>query len=168
MNHIILIGFMGAGKTSIGKRLAKRSGLTFADTDELIEARQQEKISDIFARHGEPYFRDLETEILRELLREEKRLVISVGGGLPVRRENREYLRRLGTVIYLKAQADTLAARLKGDTTRPMLAGGDLREKIKTLMQQREELYLEAAELEISTDKKSISAIVKEIEEHVL
>ncbi|EET58237.1 shikimate kinase [Marvinbryantia formatexigens DSM 14469] len=168
MNHIILIGFMGAGKTSVGQALARDMQLTFADTDERIEAQQKKKINDIFAQYGEAYFRDLETDMLHQLQTEEQRLVISVGGGLPVRRENRELLRKLGTVVYLQAQVETLVGRLRGDTTRPKLAGGDLREKIETLMQQREAFYLEAAQLLVATDKKSVKNIIKEIEDYVL
>lgn len=168
MNHIILIGFMGAGKTSVGEALAADMQLAFADTDERIEAQQQKKINDIFAQHGEAYFRDLETDMLHRLQKEEQRLVISVGGGLPVRPENRELLRKLGTVVYLRAEADTLVERLQGDTTRPKLAGGDLREKIETLMRAREACYLEAAQFLVDTDKKSIGDTVKEIEGYVL
>lgn len=168
MNHIILIGFMGAGKTSVGEALAKEMGFVFADTDERIEAQQQKKINDIFAQHGEAYFRDLETDMLKQLQSEKERLVISVGGGLPVRSENRKLLKELGTVVYLRAQVDTLVGRLQGDTTRPKLAGGDLREKIETLMRAREACYLEAAQLLVDTDKKNIEDTVKEIEDHVL
>ena len=168
MNHIILIGFMGAGKTSVGEALAKELGIVFGDTDARIEAQQKKKINDIFAQYGEPYFRDLETDMLRQLQNEKERLVISVGGGLPVRPENRRLLKNLGTVVYLRAQAETLVGRLQGDTTRPKLAGGDLREKIETLMRAREACYLEAAQLPVDTDKKSIKDIVKEIKNHVL
>ncbi len=168
MNHIILIGFMGAGKTSVGRKLAGDLQLTFVDTDERIEAQQKKKISDIFAQDGEAFFRDLETDMLRQLKKEAQRLVISVGGGLPVRPGNRELLRELGTVVYLKAEADTLVGRLRGSTTRPKLAGGDLRERIVTLMREREACYLEAAQLLITTDQKSIRNIIKEIESNVL
>lgn len=168
MNHIILIGFMGAGKTTIGKALAQKSNLVFTDTDERIEKQQQMKISDIFAQHGEAYFRDLETEMLKDLLKEKERMVISVGGGLPVREENRALLRQLGCVVYLQADAETLTARLRGSKNRPKLQGGDLREKINSLMDAREAFYLDAAAVQIRTDDKKIQEVVKEIMCNVL
>ena len=81
MDHIILIGFMGAGKTAVGKRLARQMDLTFVDTDDMIEEQQGRSISDIFAKNGEAYFRSLETEVLCQLLDSKERCVISVGGG---------------------------------------------------------------------------------------
>lgn len=167
MNHIILIGFMGAGKTSVGRRLAKVLHLDYVDTDDMIEEQQQMQISVIFAKHGEPYFRDLETDVLKQLQKADDRKVIAVGGGLPVREENRVLLRELGTVIYLKAEVDTLVGRLSGDTTRPKLQGGDLRERIVTLMQEREALYEEVAACEIRTDRKRLFEVVAEITEKV-
>ena len=168
MKHIILVGFMGAGKTSIGKQLSKLTGMQFLDTDEWIEEQQQKKISDIFAESGETYFRDLETDALKQLLNSKERLVIAVGGGLPVREENRRYLRELGTVVYLKAEIETLVGRLQGDTTRPKLQGGDLRGRIEELMAARGAIYEEVATIEISTDKKQLDDVVKELKEHVL
>ena len=168
MNHIILIDFMGAGKTTIGKALARECQLTFLDTDEQIESWQQMKISDIFARYGEAYFRDLETELLRKLQKEKERMVISVGGGLPVRKENRALLKKMGDVVYLQAKVETLTARLDGSKDRPKLAGGDLRERIISLMDAREAFYIETADVQIHTDNKKIQEVVKEIREHVL
>lgn len=173
-NHIILIGFMGAGKTSVGRRLARDLRLRFVDTDCLIEERQQTTINEIFASRGEEYFRDLETAVLEELLSAGKRpdaqerLVIAVGGGLPVRPQNREIMKKLGTVIYLRARTDTLVARLSGDTARPKLQGGALREKIESLMAARAAIYEETAAAEIHTDGKKLSDVVKEIENNVL
>lgn len=168
MNHIILIGFMGAGKTTVGKALAKELHLTFTDTDERIEAQQQTKISDIFAQHGEEYFRDLETQMLKTLQKEKERMVVSVGGGLPVRKENRVLLKELGCVVYLQAEVETLVARLNGCTDRPKLSGGNLRERIISLMEAREALYLDIAEVRVSTDDKQIQKVVEEITNYVL
>lgn len=168
MNHIILIGFMGAGKTTIGKVLARENRLGFLDTDEQIEKEQQMKITDIFTQYGETYFRNLETKLLKDLQNETRRMVISVGGGLPVRKENRVLLKTLGCVVYLQAEVETLAARLTGSKNRPKLAGGDLRGRIISLMEAREALYLEAADVQIRTDDKKIQEVVKEIGKHVL
>lgn len=164
MRHTILLGFMGAGKTSIGKKLAKETGIRFVDTDQMIEEQTGRLIRDIFAENGEEFFRNLETELLKQLQNETEPLVIAVGGGLPVREINRRYLKALGKTVYLKAEVDTLVNRLQGDTTRPKLMGGDLREKILSLMAAREEKYLDAADLVYSTDGKSLIQSVKELQ----
>lgn len=164
MKHTILLGFMGAGKTSIGKKLAKKTGIRFVDTDQMIEEQTGRVIRNIFAEDGEEFFRDLETELLVQLQKEEEPLVIAVGGGLPVREINRRYLKELGKTVYLKADADTLVNRLRGDTTRPKLMGGDLRERILSLMEAREEKYLDAADLVYATDGKSLYQSVRELQ----
>ena len=164
MTNIILIGFMGAGKTTLGKALAKATGCRFVDTDDLIEEITKEKISDIFATKGEPYFRDLETQTVKELLASQEPMVVAVGGGLPVREENRRLLKELGTVVYLKADVETLLARLEGDTSRPKLQGGNLRNRIESLMAQREALYEDAAQEEVYTDGKSVEDTTRELQ----
>ncbi len=168
MKHIILIGFMGAGKTTVGKKLAKKLGVKFVDTDHLIEVRTGKKISDIFQEQGEAYFRSLETQALRDLSKETEQMVVAVGGGLPMQPENRPLLKELGTVIFLEAGVDALMRRLKNDTVRPKLQGGDLRERITTLMAERKETYLQVADLRISTENKGFHGILKEIEEKIV
>lgn len=167
MNHIILIGFMGAGKTSVGKRLASRLKLKFEDTDDLIVAEQNMSVNQIFAERGEPYFRALETEMIRKLIQAKERRVISVGGGLPMTPANQPLLKELGTVVYLRAEVDTLMERLKMDTSRPLLKGGDLRAKITGLMAAREATYEQVSDIQIRTDKKSFTEIVLEICEKI-
>lgn len=163
MNHVILIGFMGAGKTTIGKKLARRMDMEFIDTDDMVEEQSGQKISDIFAEKGEAYFRELETDMLRQLLQRRERCVIAVGGGLPMQPVNRPLLKELGKVVFLEADIETLVLRLKNDTKRPKLQGGDLRERIETLMSQRLEVYLETADVRVSTDTQGYSSILKEI-----
>ena len=137
--------------------------------------------SEIFAIKGEAYFRDLETECLKELLQKDGLLVpeettgpvedcigkrgkvISVGGGLPVREENQKLLKQLGKVIYLKAKPDTIYERLKGDTTRPLLQTEDPLQKIKDMLAVRDQKYLAAAHRVIEVDEKSIMEIIHEI-----
>lgn len=151
-DNIILIGFMGSGKTSFGKWIAKNYGRVFYDTDELIESSQKRSISDIFAAEGEEYFRELETDTLRRMLDDKvSGAVISSGGGLPLREENRWLLKQLGTVVYLKTGVDELVRRLEKDTTRPLLAGGGLEEKINRLISERSEFYEAAADIEVDT-----------------
>lgn len=161
MDNIILIGFMGAGKTTVGKFLAKEKGMRFADTDERIVLEQKMSIPDIFAERGEEYFRDLETELLKRMLTDTKHAVVSVGGGMPVREENIRFLRELGCVVYLSASKQTILGRVGGDKGRPLLAGEGLEEKVERLMRERELLYKQAAHLDIRTDGRSIYQVAQ-------
>lgn len=161
MNNIILIGFMGAGKTTVGKLLAKESGMQFMDTDERIVSEQKMSIPDIFAKYGEGYFRDLETDLLRKMQTDTKHAVISVGGGMPVREENRALLRSLGCVIYLSAAKQTILSRVKGDGSRPMLNGDDLEARVEQLMKDREALYRQAAHVDVRTDGRSVYQVMQ-------
>lgn len=162
-DHIILIGFMGSGKTTMGIRLSYKLRRTIIDTDKMIEKMEGKTISDIFAQNGEEYFRKKETETLRKLQSENVPRIISVGGGTPLREENRGLLKELGTVVYLKASPETIYQRLKGDTTRPLLQGDDPMGKITALMSEREELYLAAADEVICVDNKDAAEVVEEI-----
>ncbi len=166
MKSIILIGFMGAGKTTIGRKLARRRQWKFVDTDELIETQSGKKISEIFAREGEAAFRALETETLRTLTESTEPMVIAAGGGLPMQPQNRPLLKELGTVVFLEAGIDTLVRRLSGDTSRPLLQGGSLRERISSLMDQRLATYEEVADVTVSTEN-SFAHILEEIEKTV-
>lgn len=165
MKNIILMGFMGAGKTTIGKKLSKALNWEFIDTDAYIEEEQGRKISDIFAEDGEMAFRDMETDLLKRLQNGENQFVLSIGGGMPVREENRALLRNLGTVIYLKTSKEEIIRRVSGDKNRPLLQGGDLEEKVTNLMNARECIYIETAHVEIVTDGKTPEQVVKEIQD---
>lgn len=165
MKNIILMGFMGAGKTTIGKKLSKALNWEFIDTDAYIEEEQRRKISDIFAEDGEMAFRDMETDLLKRLQNGENQFVLSIGGGMPVREENRALLRNLGTVIYLKTSKEEIIRRVSGDKNRPLLQGGDLEEKVTNLMNARECIYIETAHVEIVTDGKTPEQVVKEIQD---
>ncbi len=149
---IILIGFMGAGKTTVGRCLARKLGLSMIDTDYYIEQTQKMKISEIFAQYGEAYFRDLETKTIQHLIKQGENYIVSCGGGMVLRSENRDLLKTLGTVIYLRVRPETVASRLKGDTTRPLLQGTDAEEKIKNLLTLREGIYEAAADVQVDTD----------------
>lgn len=165
MKNIILMGFMGAGKTTIGKKLSKALNWEFIDTDAYIEEEQGRKISDIFAEAGEMAFRDMETDLLKRLQNGENQFVLSIGGGMPVREENRALLRNLGTVVYLKTSKEEIIRRVSGDKNRPLLQGGDLEEKVTNLMNARECIYIETAHVEIVTDGKTPEQVVKEIQD---
>ncbi|RKI84457.1 shikimate kinase [bacterium 0.1xD8-71] len=168
MRNVILIGFMGSGKTTVGFRLSYRLRRTVIDTDKEIEREEQRSISDIFATDGEAYFRDRETMCLRKLLGSTGSQIISVGGGLPLRQENRKLLRELGQVFYLCADAETIYERVKYDTTRPLLQGDNPQEKIRTLLAQRDGCYKEAADVIIDVNGKNFEQIMCEIEEAIV
>lgn len=155
MQTVVLMGFMGAGKTTVGKCLAEKLSCEFLDTDECIEAAEGREISEIFASDGETVFRDMETELLKALKKRETPFVLSVGGGMPVREENRALLRSLGMIVYLKASKETIMKRVAGDSSRPLLQGGALEEKITSLMQEREQIYMETADRIMETDGRT-------------
>ena len=152
---------MGSGKTEVGKRLAKRLGYTFIDTDLLIEEKTGKSISEIFSRDGELFFRDIETLILKELTGINKH-VISTGGGIVTREENILHLRKIGFIIWLKASPETIFKRVNTETHRPLLKVDNPLEKIKRLMSQREQSYSEA-DVTIDTDGLAVDDIVNNI-----
>ncbi len=163
MTNIVLIGFMGAGKSSVGRVLARSLEYDFIDTDEQIEREQRKKISVIFEKYGEAAFRDMETELLRRLQRKKGNFVLSVGGGMPVREENRQLLQSLGTVVYLKASKETIIARVSGDQNRPLLQGEGLEEKVAALMAARAQIYEETANVQLQTDDCTVEELVQKL-----
>ena len=164
MKNIILIGFMGCGKSSVGKRLAQTLNCEFLDTDELIEKEHERTISDIFATDGEGAFREMETECLCNLIeRGGEGFVLSVGGGLPVREINRKLLKELGDVVLLQVSAEVVYKRLRGDKTRPLLQDKNPRGRIEDLMNARKGFYEDAAEYVVNVNEKNFDDIVDEI-----
>lgn len=164
MKNIILIGFMGCGKTSVGKRLAQTLECEFLDTDELIEKEQQRTISEIFATDGEAAFREMETECLRSLLNQlGEGFVLSVGGGLPIREANRSLLKELGDVVLLQVTPDVVYKRLRNDKTRPLLQDKNPRGRIWDLMSARKSFYEDAATHIVDADERTFDEIVADI-----
>lgn len=164
MKNIILIGFMGCGKTSVGKRLSQTLECDFLDTDELIEEEQGCSISEIFEKKGEAAFRDMETECLRSLLsRKDEGFVLSVGGGLPIREVNRELLKELGDVILLRVTPDVVYKRLRNDKTRPLLQDKNPRGRIVDLMSARKGFYEDAATHVVEVSDRTFEEIVEDI-----
>ena len=164
MKNIILIGFMGCGKTSVGKRLAQTLECEFLDTDELIEKEQQRTISEIFATDGEAAFREMETECLRSLLNQPgEGVVLSVGGGLPIREANRSLLKELGDVVLLQVTPDVVYKRLRNDKTRPLLQDKNPRGRIWDLMSARKSFYEDAATHIVDADERTFDEIVADI-----
>ncbi len=152
-DNLIFIGYMGAGKTSVGEACAHMAGAPLLDTDELIEQETGKTITRIFDEDGEETFRDLETEMIKKLISSCDHSVISVGGGLPLRQENRDLLKRLGTVIFLRVRRDTVLERLEGDTTRPNLMGDDRAGRVDSMLAARNPVYLECSHWAIDTDE---------------
>ena len=165
MKAIILIGYMGSGKSTIGEKTARLLGVEFLDTDVLIEEQEGMTISELFAQKGEAYFRQKETETIRNLKKESREMVLATGGGLPMKEENQILLKELGIVVYLKASVDTLVERLKEDTTRPLLQEGDLRKKIETMLEIRNPVYENVADVVLETDTKSIDETIYYLEQ---
>lgn len=164
MDNIILIGFMGSGKTSVSIKLSYYMRCTMIDTDRLIEREEERSVSRIFEENGEAVFRDMETACLEKLLDSgEMGRIISVGGGLPVREKNRLLLKRLGKVIYLRAKPETVYERLKDDDTRPLLKTENPLEKIRELMEKRSEAYENASDYIVDVDGKSLDGIIEEL-----
>ncbi len=159
-NNIILEGFMGCGKSTVGIRLSYKLSLTVVDTDKLIEREQDRKISDIFAQDGEAAFRQMETACLKKLAREKTGRIISLGGGVPVRKENRDILKELGMVVYLRTRPETVYERIKNDTSRPLLQCADPLQRIRELMEERKSAYEAAADLTVDTDEASVEQIL--------
>jgi shikimate kinase len=157
VSAIVLIGPMGSGKTTYGKKLARNLALSFTDTDRVISA-QHGDISEIFAKHGEPFFRALETEALSDAL--ESGGVVATGGGVVIKPENRELLAG-HRVLYLETSAQYTANRL--DTKRrPLLAGGENR--WQQIFAERQPLYEQLADATVFTGGKSIARVMEEIE----
>ncbi len=167
MDNIVLIGFMGCGKTTVGIRLSYALQRSFLDTDRQIEREQGKEIAQIFAEEGEAAFRGLETEMIAKMAEKERGRIISTGGGLPVKQENRVLLKKLGTVVYLKTTPETVYERVKDDTKRPLLQCGEPLRRIRELMAERESAYMAAADVVVSTDGKEPAEIVEEIEERI-
>lgn len=164
MNHnIILIGYMGSGKSTVAKELYAKTGMEVIDTDAWIVKEQGRSINEIFQTEGEESFRRLETELLKKLSESTSSYILSTGGGMPVREENRAILKSLGTVFFLKADTDTILERVKGDTQRPLLQGTDQRTRIAGMLKERTPIYELTSHHRIETDGKTIEEVVSEI-----
>lgn len=161
--NVILIGFMGCGKTTVGLKLSYQLQMPVEDTDKLIEQKEGRSISRIFEEDGEGYFRDLETRLLEEIKQRKYARIFSVGGGTPVREENRKLLKECGTVIYLRIKPETVYERLKNDTTRPLLQCENPLARIKELMAARKDAYEECADIIIDVDDRQVDAVLEKI-----
>lgn len=159
--NLALIGFMGAGKSSVGRLVADHLHFSFLDTDELIEALAGQSISEIFARDGEPAFRELERRVVEEL-QARTQTVISTGGGLPANPANLASLKTHALVICLWASPETIWARVRGQTHRPLLNQPDPMAKIRELLAAREPCYRQADVL-VNTEMRSVKEVAQQI-----
>jgi|APCry1669192522_1035417.scaffolds.fasta_scaffold02761_4 shikimate kinase len=164
--NIVLIGFMGCGKSSIGRRLASSLGYTFTDSDDLITESQGRSIAEIFASEGEEIFRDMETQELRGLT-EQQSIVLATGGGAILRQENRELLHRIGKVVWLHADPETLFTRASRNRKRPLLEVENPRSTFNSLLESRLPVYEEAADLIIDATGLSHEQTLEEILNHL-
>jgi len=162
MSNVFLIGPMAVGKTTIGKQLAKRLNLEFVDSDQEIEQRTGASISLIFDIEGEEGFRDREEKMLAELTAMSG-VVVATGGGAILRDSNRKTLRKNGIVIYLRASVESQLERTKSSKHRPLLETDDRRGVLESLMQARDPLYCQEADIIIDTDHLSAGRAARRI-----
>ena len=158
--NIVLCGMMGAGKTSVGKKLEEMTGRPCVDTDDMI-VEKHGRITDIFEKYGEPYFRDLETGVAEEISKSDN-LIVSTGGGMVMRPLNAEFLKRNGKIVFLRARLETLLKRVEGDDSRPLLKGG-AEERLRELIAVRTPVYEAAADFVVDTDGMSLEDVAREI-----
>ncbi|GHC46597.1 shikimate kinase [Roseibacillus persicicus] len=160
LKNLVLVGFMGTGKSTIGRQLSKALGYPLIDTDARIIAQQKRPIADIFAKEGEEFFRDLETQVLHSLTEDKcHKRIIATGGGIILREENRKLLRELGFVVWLVAQPETILERTSRNKERPLLDIEDPAERIRTMLEARNPLYDETSHLILETTSLSFSEI---------
>ncbi|MFW5787222.1 MAG: shikimate kinase [Halanaerobiales bacterium] len=158
---ISLIGFMGTGKTTVGKKLARRLDFNFFDTDQIIEDKTGLNIKKLFKIHGEDYFRSLETEVLRQICTNKSNIVLSTGGGIILKKVNRRILLKYTHPVLLKASVEEILERVDIQK-RPLLCCKNPCKKVELLLDEREELY-EIFSPKINTDNKNQEALVEEI-----
>jgi len=157
---IVLIGFMGTGKSVVGKVLEQKTGFRRFDTDEIISSKLKTPIEEIFSTHGEEYFRDLEIETVRSLSGEEPAIVVT-GGGIVLRRENVDLLKQMGTVVWLDAGEATLRARIHRLSDRPLLRTANPGATLSELLAAREPLYRKAGDLRVDISQKNPEEIAE-------
>ena len=164
--NILLIGFMGTGKSAVADYLSKELGLPIIDVDQVISEQESKSIADIFATDGEAYFRELESGILSQLATEQNK-IIPCGGGIVMTPGNIGKLKKIGCVVLLTANPRTVFERVSKSEERPLLKGRMNIEFITELLEQRQEYYVEAADIIVSTDDKSIAEVGDELLERM-
>lgn len=166
MKNLFLIGYMGTGKSTVAAHMAKEFNMEVLEMDEMIATREGMSISDIFAKRGEEYFREIETKLLQEICLQENK-VVSCGGGVVLREENIEVMRTGGRIVLLSAKPETILERVKDDNSRPLLEGNKTVAYISEMMDKRRKKYEGAADVIIRTDDKQVDDICKEIHDKI-
>lgn len=161
IQNLALIGFMGTGKSSVGRQVADLLNFTCLDTDELIETRAGRTVNEIFAKDGEPAFREMERKIVEELATR-TRTIICTGGGLPINPVNLERLKTYALVVCLWASPEKIFERVGDQTHRPLLNGADPLTRIRTLLSAREKFY-RAADVLINTEMRSVKEVAQQV-----
>lgn len=164
VRNVALTGFMGAGKTTVGRGLAQALGMKFLDLDEIIEDETGSAIKEIFLTKGEAHFRDIESEAIRKLASGVygAGIIAATGGGAVIRQSNRDALKRWGVVVCLRASVDEILIRAGSGDERPLLADGDRRERIERLLKERAEAYSDC-DLMLDTTQTSVDGVIEKI-----
>jgi len=166
MKNIVLTGFMGAGKSSVGRKLAKKLGMNVVDTDDVVERNAGMKISQIFEKYGEAHFRELEKKAVEEVSELQNHVIIT-GGGVVLKQENMKNLRRNGIIVYLHARPEVLYERVKKETHRPLLQVKDPLKRIKELLGFRAPFYANN-DFTVDTSGLTVEQVVEEIVRRVV
>jgi shikimate kinase len=166
MKNIYLVGFMATGKSSVGRELAERQNFQFVDLDNLIELKEIKRISDIFAKDGEPYFRKVEKEVLEDTAKKNK-FVVACGGGIVINPENIRIMKETGLLICLGAKPEVILKRASGSKQRPLLNVADPKKQIELLLEERSSYYALADKI-IDTSELSVKEVVDKISDLIL
>lgn len=161
MNNIYLVGFMGTGKSSVGRFLAEQTGRKFIDLDDLIEIKEKRKISDIFAKDSEAYFRKVEKQALIEVSVKQE-IIVACGGGIVIDPENIKVMKKTGKIICLTAKPEVILKRTKGYSHRPLLKVDDSKKQIEFLLKKRVALYA-LADISIDTSELTLQEVAEEV-----
>lgn len=162
--NISLIGFMASGKSTAGKLLAKKLGMLFIDLDRVIELKDGKSVADIFKQHGERYFRDMESAVIKKIY-QNKNCVFACGGGVVERGENIDIIKDASLVVYLKVSPRQVLDRVGEDRQRPLLNVSSKKEKVQRLLEKREPTYRKAADILVDTGNLEPQEVVKTIME---
>ncbi len=163
MRNVVLVGFMGSGKSSVSKALAKSLNMTLVNTDLAVEKDIGKKISRIFSEQGERVFRQLEYQVIKKISKNENQ-IIACGGGVVLNSENTENLKKNGLIVYLRTDSQVLLERVKDSMKKPLLDVTDKEKQIKSLIESREEKYLAAADFVVDSSNLSIEELAGEIQ----